>query len=258
MLRCWGGNVYENDLFFDTLRRKGIMVWQDFAMACAVYPQDDEFRKRCRAARRAGRAAAEAAPLPGALVRGQRVRCLAYYWGGRRRIPTRTCSPARCCRECCGRRIPGPYIPSSPYMDSEAVPDGSSTAGEPPLGAAGLLQERLLPELALPFRQRDRLPRLSVAGVGRASSSPRASSGPTRTTRNGCCTRRPRVPGVELYDYRIELMADAGPRAVRRGAGQPGGRSLSPARPSQAEAKKFFIELFRAPSGGAPGSSGGT
>ena len=43
MVRCWGGNVYEDHEFFDFCDEKGILVWQDFAMACANYPQDDEF-----------------------------------------------------------------------------------------------------------------------------------------------------------------------------------------------------------------------
>ena len=41
--RCWGGNVYEDDFFFDFCDRHGIMVWQDFAMGCAVYPQERRF-----------------------------------------------------------------------------------------------------------------------------------------------------------------------------------------------------------------------
>jgi len=43
MIRCWGGNVYEDHAFFDLCDRHGIMVWQDFALACAIYPQTDEF-----------------------------------------------------------------------------------------------------------------------------------------------------------------------------------------------------------------------
>lgn len=43
MVRCWGGNVYEDHPFFDRCDQLGIMVWQDFAMACAIYPQTDEF-----------------------------------------------------------------------------------------------------------------------------------------------------------------------------------------------------------------------
>jgi beta-mannosidase len=43
MVRCWGGNVYEDDEFYDLCDRNGVMVWQDFALGCARYPQDDEF-----------------------------------------------------------------------------------------------------------------------------------------------------------------------------------------------------------------------
>ena len=43
IVRCWGGNVYEDHAFFDFCDRNGIMVWQDFAMACAAYPEDDNF-----------------------------------------------------------------------------------------------------------------------------------------------------------------------------------------------------------------------
>jgi beta-mannosidase len=43
MARCWGGNVYPDARFFDLCDEAGIMVWQDFNMACAVYPKDDAF-----------------------------------------------------------------------------------------------------------------------------------------------------------------------------------------------------------------------
>ncbi len=45
IIRCWGGNVYEDHKFFDFCDRNGIMVWQDFAMACASYPEDERFKK---------------------------------------------------------------------------------------------------------------------------------------------------------------------------------------------------------------------
>lgn len=47
-VRCWGGNVYESDAFFDFCDRHGIMVWQDFAFACATYPEDEAFLKEVR------------------------------------------------------------------------------------------------------------------------------------------------------------------------------------------------------------------
>lgn len=43
MVRCWGGNVYESEEFFVFCDSNGIMVWQDFAMACSVYPNDEGF-----------------------------------------------------------------------------------------------------------------------------------------------------------------------------------------------------------------------
>ena len=43
MVRCWGGNVYENDYFYDFCDANGIMVWQDFSMACSLNPQDEYF-----------------------------------------------------------------------------------------------------------------------------------------------------------------------------------------------------------------------
>jgi beta-mannosidase len=43
MVRMWGGSVYESDEFFDLCDRHGIMVWQDFSLACALYSQYEDF-----------------------------------------------------------------------------------------------------------------------------------------------------------------------------------------------------------------------
>jgi len=46
MLRVNGVGLYEREEFYDACDQAGILVWQDFAFSCALYPQDDpEFRE---------------------------------------------------------------------------------------------------------------------------------------------------------------------------------------------------------------------
>ena len=42
MLRVWGGGIYEQEIFYETCDKLGIMVWQDFMFACADIPDAEE------------------------------------------------------------------------------------------------------------------------------------------------------------------------------------------------------------------------
>ena len=45
IVRCWGGNVYASEEFYDYCDEHGILVWQDFAMGCGCYPFDEKFSR---------------------------------------------------------------------------------------------------------------------------------------------------------------------------------------------------------------------
>ena len=47
MLRVWGGGRFETSHFYDECSRLGIMVTQDFLMACGQYPEDEEWFVEC-------------------------------------------------------------------------------------------------------------------------------------------------------------------------------------------------------------------
>ncbi|HEY0533561.1 MAG TPA: glycoside hydrolase family 2 TIM barrel-domain containing protein [Actinoplanes sp.] len=44
LLRVWGGGIFESDDFYDVCDERGVMVWQDFLLACAAYPEEEPIR----------------------------------------------------------------------------------------------------------------------------------------------------------------------------------------------------------------------
>jgi beta-mannosidase len=49
LLRVWGSGIYESDDFYDLCDRAGVMVWQDFLLACAAYPEEEPHRTEIEA-----------------------------------------------------------------------------------------------------------------------------------------------------------------------------------------------------------------
>lgn len=50
MLRVWAGGIYEKDVFYDECDRRGVLVWQDFAFANALFPDfNQDFMDNVRA-----------------------------------------------------------------------------------------------------------------------------------------------------------------------------------------------------------------
>jgi beta-mannosidase len=40
LLRVWGGGIFESDEFYRACDERGLLVWQDFLLACAAYPEE--------------------------------------------------------------------------------------------------------------------------------------------------------------------------------------------------------------------------
>jgi beta-mannosidase len=49
LLRIWGGGIYEQEGFYAACDELGVMVWQDFCLACAAYPEEEPLRSEIEA-----------------------------------------------------------------------------------------------------------------------------------------------------------------------------------------------------------------
>ncbi len=121
-VRCWGGNVYEDDIFYDFCDRNGIMVWQDFAHACGINPSTDEY-----SARFAHEAEAVVKRLRNhssiVMWAGDNEVDLCYEWSGGSilRDPNTNLLTRRIIPEVLAMHdFTRPYLPSSPYIDEKA------------------------------------------------------------------------------------------------------------------------------------------
>ena len=128
ILRCWGGNVYEDHAFFDFCDRNGIMIWQDFAMACNSYPQNSEFFELIHT---------EATSI----IREYRNHPSIILWSGDNEVDSMNWVFGKCPSEnkvtreilpdAVRRNDPSrPYLQSSPYISDEANSLGYSSFPE--------------------------------------------------------------------------------------------------------------------------------
>lgn len=124
IIRCWGGNVYEDDIFYDICDRYGIMVWQDFTMACAIYPQSVEFAKRLE--HEAIVIVKKMRQHPCIILWAGDNECdSAHGWGISGRDPNTNILTRKVLPEVIRRHDPTrQFIPSSPYIDEEAFIKG--------------------------------------------------------------------------------------------------------------------------------------
>ena len=244
MLRCWGGNVYEDDLFYEICDREGILIWQDFSMACAVYPQDEAFQRTLAdEVRSVVRRLRQHACV--ALWAGDNECDQAWSWGGRRQDPNRNVLTRKVIPDVLLEEDPGrPYLPSSPYIDSEAFAKGEKYLPENHLwGPRDYFKSRYYTESLCHFASE-----IGYHGCPSRKSLEKFLSPeklwPYQNNDEWILHSTSPIPGYDLYDYRVELMA----KQIRELFGEVPDNLDNFAfasQVSQAEAKKLFVELFR-------------
>jgi beta-mannosidase len=246
MLRCWGGNVYEDAAFFEFCDREGIMVWQDFSLACALYPQTPAMHEAMR------REAEAIVPL----LRNHT--CL-VLWAGNNEIDqtygfaspgldpnvddkiSRVVLP-EVCRRLDPRRA---YLPSSPYYGPEVWKRGDLLA----CPEDHLWGPR--DDFKGPFYVQHRA--LFASEIGYHGCPSRASLErmmrpeqlwPWQASEDWLTHAvRPQAESTK-YNYRIPLMATQ-IEVLFGSVPESLGDYVLASQISQAEALKFFIEMFR-------------
>ncbi len=127
MVRCWGGGVYEDHDFFDWCDENGMLVWQDFMLACQMPPQGDDFTKKI--GEEATQIIRKLRNHPSlALWSGDNECDESVLWNGDHRRP----SSNRITREVLLRAVLAndpsrDYLPSSPYLTDFVASFGNTS-----------------------------------------------------------------------------------------------------------------------------------
>lgn len=122
LLRVWGGGIYESGDFYAECDERGLLVWQDFAFACAAYSEGEPLRSEVEAEARD--AVTRLAPHPSLVLwNGSNENIWGYEdWGWKLRLDGQTWGLGYYTEllpgvlaELDGTR---PYTPSSPWSGS--------------------------------------------------------------------------------------------------------------------------------------------
>ena len=126
LIRVWGGGLYESDDFYDLCDELGLLVWQDFLLACAAYAEEEPLRSEIVAEAR--EAVTRLSPHPSlALWNGGNENLWGYArlgLAGRARRPQ--LGPRLLLRRCFPSIVAEldpsrPYSPGSPYSPDPAL-----------------------------------------------------------------------------------------------------------------------------------------
>lgn len=117
IVRVWGGGYYESETFYNFCDENGILIWQDFMMGCAVYPNNSEFAERLKfEAEEVIKRLRGHASL--AIWAGDNECDCASYWGGLPINPDNNILTREILPYAIRKHDPTrDYIPSSPYVD---------------------------------------------------------------------------------------------------------------------------------------------
>ncbi len=241
MIRCWGGNVYEDDLFYELADENGIMIWQDFTMACGIYPSTQEWLERFE--QEVATIVRRLRHHPSIVLWAGDNECDMFYYQNHidpnHNVITRQLIPSMLRRHDDTR----PYLASSPNVDALAYQYGTDYTSEFHLwGVRDTFKSRFYQDSTCNF----------VSEIGYHGCNSPASLAkfiapdklwPIHNEQWLLHASSP-VPGIDIYDYRIKLME----KQLREFFTQTPDNLADFSRMSQivqAEAKKFFIELFR-------------
>jgi beta-mannosidase len=129
MLRVWGGGIYESDIFYELCDELGILVWQDFMFAGAMYPGTPEFLENVRAEAVDNVKRLRNHPSLVIWAGNNEIETAWLHWGWKQNLPASLWNDYLkifhgVLKEVCSALDPErPYWPSSPSSNLEDDPD---------------------------------------------------------------------------------------------------------------------------------------